>query len=95
MNWKRFAIAPRRQLVSTTLIYGLSLTLHFISPIGDGKAAQAARGPAPLPSMLRERASPTWPAMPVALYEQSSPRSSRAACNEPALLASLPDCAAP
>ncbi|WP_315758983.1 MULTISPECIES: hypothetical protein [unclassified Bradyrhizobium] len=94
MNCKRFAHAPRRQVVSTTVIYGLSLSMHFISPMGDEAAAQAVRSSELLPSaVLVERTSLGRPALPELLHQGSLP-SPRAFCSEPALLASLPNCAA-
>ena len=39
MIWKRFvslaSIAPRRRIVATTIVYGLSLAVRFTSATGD------------------------------------------------------------
>jgi hypothetical protein len=92
MDWKSLAIAPRRKAVSTALIYGLSLTVRFISPTAEEAPAQIASHAT---SILLDRSWPTRPTMPIALRGWPlGPRSCRAACEGPALLSSLPNCTA-
>jgi hypothetical protein len=45
MTWTSFAIAPRRRLIATALMYGLSLTVRLTSAAGEeGRVAlQAAQ----------------------------------------------------
>lgn len=92
MDWKRLAIAPRRRGISTALVYGLSLTVRFISPIAE----EAPRQPVHSASILLDHGWPGKPVMPVALRGWPlGPRSCRAGCEGPALLSALPSCAAP
>jgi hypothetical protein len=35
MAWRTFAIAPRRKMVATAVIYGLSLAVRFTSAAGE------------------------------------------------------------
>lgn len=95
MDWKHFAIAPRRKAVATALMYGLSLTVRFTSPTAEEAQAQTAQSANPATSML-DRGWPGKPAVPVALRGWPfGPRSCHAACEGPALLSSLPSCTAP
>lgn len=96
MNWKRLAIAPRRNAVSTALMYGLSLTVRLTSPTAEEAGHQAAQSSNPSTSVLIDRNWPSEPSLPVALRGwPSGPRSCRAGCEGPALLSSLPSCTAP
>ncbi|OPY95346.1 hypothetical protein A5906_08550 [Bradyrhizobium sacchari] len=93
MDWKRLAIAPRRKAIAMALLYGLSLTVRLTSPTAEEATTQNA---SPLASILINHDWPRRPAVPVALRGwPSSPRSCQAACGSPALLSSLPGCAAP
>ena len=94
MDWKRLAIAPRRRAVTTALLYGLSLTVRFTSPTGE--EAPAAQNTNVATSVMVNKGSLPKPALPIALRGWPlGPRSCRAACEGPALLSSLPNCAAP
>jgi len=96
MDWKRFAIAPRRRAVSTALVYGLSLTVRFTSPTAEEAPAQIGQGANAATSILIGQDWPRRPAMPPALRGwPPGPRSCRVACEGPALLSSLPNCTAP
>jgi hypothetical protein len=96
MDWKHLAIAPRRRAVATALIYGLSLTVRFTSPTGEETAAQANPGAKPMTSVMINNGLPAKPVLPIAFRGSPlGPRSCRAACEGPALMLSLPNCAAP
>jgi hypothetical protein len=89
MTWKNKvafpAIAPRRRIIATALIYGLSLTVRFTSPTGE-EADSRRHGVATNDDVRAARIS--WPlklAQPVALY-RSLPLASKgcqAACEIP------------
>jgi len=96
MNWKQIAILPRRKGVATALVYGLSLTVRFVSPTGEEAAAQAMQGANATTSIMINGGSPRIPVVPAALRDWPlGPRNCRAACEGPALLSSLPNCTAP
>jgi hypothetical protein len=96
MDWKHLAIAPRRKVATTALVYGLSLTVRFTSPTAEEASAPAAQNASPLASILFDHGWPGKPAVPAALRGRLlAPRICRAACDGPARLASLPNCAAP
>jgi hypothetical protein len=96
MDWKHLAIAPRRKVIATALMYGLSLTVRFTSPTAEEAPAQAAQSAIPATSILIDQGWLRKPAIPVALRGWPlGPRSCRAACEGPALLSSLPNCTAP
>ncbi|MBR1121152.1 hypothetical protein JQ628_06475 [Bradyrhizobium lablabi] len=96
MDWKHLAIAPRRRAVGTALVYGLSLTVRFTSPTGEETPIQATHGANPLTSIMINNGSPSRPVLPIALRGWPlGPRSCRATCEGPALMSSLPNCAAP
>jgi hypothetical protein len=96
MDWKHLAIAPRRRAVGTALVYGLSLTVRFTSPTGEEAPVQAAQGANPMTSIMVNNGSPSKPVLPIALRGWPlGPRSCRAACESPALMLSLPNCAVP
>ena len=96
MDWKYLAIAPRRRAVATALMYGLSLTVRFTSPTGEETPAQANPGANPMASVMINNSSLAKPVLPIALRGWPlGPRSCRAVCEGPALILSLPNCAAP
>jgi hypothetical protein len=84
MTWTSFAIAPRRRLIATALMYGLTLTVRLTSAAGEEgsvyvKAAQCAAFAA---TSHNER--PATPAYRMAdLQRPSRSRSCQAEC-EPA-----------
>jgi hypothetical protein len=84
MTWTSFAIAPRRRLIATALMYGLTLTVRLTSAAGEEgsvyvKAAQCAAFTA---TPHNER--PATPAYRMAdLQRPSRSRSCQADC-EPA-----------
>lgn len=85
MTWTSFAIAPRRRLIATALMYGLSLTVRLTSAAGeDGSVpVQAAQCAAFASTPFNER--PATPAFRmVDLQRSSRSRSCQAGC-EPAL----------
>ena len=94
MDWKQLAIAPRRKLVASALVYGLSLTVRFTSPTAEeARSVQSSDLPA---SILIGHEWPGRPMMPAALRGWPlGPRICRAACEGPSLLSSLRNCAAP
>jgi hypothetical protein len=56
MTWTSFAIIPRRRLIATALMYGLSLTIRMTSATGEeGGAVQAAQCAAFTPSPVNHR----------------------------------------
>jgi hypothetical protein len=96
MDWKNLAVAPRRRAVATALVYGLSLTVRFTSSTGEEAPAQATQSTNPMTSIMINNGWPPKPAIPVALRGWPlGPRNCRAACEGPALISSLPNCAAP
>jgi len=96
MDWKHFAIAPRRKAVATALMYGLSLTVRFTQPTAEEAPVQAAQSANPAMSILINQGWPRKPMVPAALRSWSlGPRSCPAACEGPALMSSLPNCTAP
>jgi len=96
MDWKHLAIHPRRRAVASAIVYGLSLSVRFTSPTGEEAPVQAAQGSTPMTSIMINHGSPGRPVLPIALRGWPlGPRSCRAACEGPALISSLPDCAVP
>lgn len=96
MDWKQLAIAPKRKAVASALVYGLSLTVRFTSPTAEEAGIQSPRSANAAASTLLDHGSLGKPTMPIALRGWPlGPRSCRAACEGPALLSSLPNCAAP
>lgn len=94
MDWKRLTIAPRRKAVATALLYGLSLTVRFTSPTGE--EAPAAQNTNVATSIMVNNGPFPKPVLPMALRGWPlGPRSCRAACEGPALLSALPNCAVP
>ena len=103
MAWKNvispLAIAPRRRVVATALVYGLSLSVRFTSAAGEETEipAQAARTANPVPSILFYKDWPAKPA-PSTAFQRSSlmgPRGCRAACERSMPISLVPDCPAP
>jgi hypothetical protein len=110
MTWKNFvsplAIAPRRRVVATALVYGLSLTVRFTSPTGEETEipAQAAQGTDPMTSIMINDGVPIFyndqgskSVRSILFYHRSPPsfRGCRAACERPMPISSLPDCSPP
>lgn len=93
MAWKNFvnlpAIRPRRRVIATALLYGLSLTVRFTSTAGEEAQAQATQNANPMTSvMINDGAqifysgSPPKPALPIGFQRgwPLGPRICRAAC---------------
>jgi hypothetical protein len=94
MAWKNFvnplAIRPRRKVVATALVYGLSLAVRFISAAGAGTeiAPQAAQGINPMTSVVITDGGqifwanwPSKPAQPLSFRNGAlASRGCRAAC---------------
>ena len=92
MTWKNMvgphAFTSRRRVVASALMYGLSLTVRFTSPMGDEteNPAQAAQNASALLSvMLKDGVPIHWPAKSAhSIVFQRSPslntRGCRAAC---------------
>lgn len=96
MDWKHFAIATRRKVVATALMYGLSMTVRLTSPTAEEVPAQITQGTKAAASILIDHGWPGNPVMPAALRGwPSGPGSCSAACEGPALTSSLPNCIAP
>jgi hypothetical protein len=96
MAWNDFigahAITSRRRVVASALMYGLSLTVRFTSPMGEEAeySTQAASGIKPMSSIMINDGSQlfrNWPkpAYPIAFQHgwQLNSRSCRAACERP------------
>jgi hypothetical protein len=98
MAWKNFvspiAIRPRRKVVATAFVYGLSLAVRFTSAAGEEIEipAYAARGTNPMTSiMINDGAQifyKDWPprsAQPIALHRgwPLASRGCRSACEGP------------
>lgn len=64
MDWKHYAIAPRRKAVATALMYGLSLTVRFTSPTAEQAQAQTAQSANPATSILLDHGWPGKTAVP-------------------------------
>jgi hypothetical protein len=98
MTWKNRvafpAIAPRRRIISTALIYGLSLTVRFTSPTGE-EADTHSRA---VTTNDVKATRVIWPlplAQPVALY-RSLPLASKgcqATCEIPMPMSPIASCA--
>jgi len=99
MTWKNSvafpAIAPRRRIIATALIYGLSLTVRFTAPTGE---EAGSRSRAVATNDETRTAQVAWPlklAQPVALY-RSLPLASKgchAACEIPMPMSPIASCA--
>jgi hypothetical protein len=110
MTWKNFvsllAIAPRRRVLATAVMYGLSLTVRFTSATGEEIEipAQAAQSNNPMTSiMLNDGAQISYKgwllksAQP-ANFHRGWPLVSgdcRAACESPMPMPLMPSCSAP
>jgi hypothetical protein len=110
MAWKNlvspFAITRRRRGLATALVYGLSLTVRFMSAAGEETEtpAQAAQSTNPMTSiMINDGAQlfyKDWPprsAQPI-VFHRGSPLvsgSCRAACERPMPMSSMTDCFSP
>ena len=107
MDWKNFgsslAITRRRRVVATALVYGLSLSVRFVSTTGEetDTTTQAAQGRDPMMSIMIKDTAPIldkdWlPGMarPIAFHRGASPgsRGCRAACEIP-MPPFVPSCA--
>ena len=116
MAWKNFgplAIAPRRRVVATALMYGLSFTVRFTSAAGEEVEipAQSPQRVHPMVSIMTRNDAQLpyqdwgpksaqilqkdWP--PLAFHRAWSVGSKgcRTACESPAPLSSMPNCAVP
>jgi hypothetical protein len=86
MTWTNFAIAPRRRLIATALMYGLTLTVRLTSAAGEEGSVhvQAAQCAAYASTFTFHNERPATPASRMADLQRSSwSRSCRAEC-EPA-----------
>lgn len=109
MAWKTFvdplAMIPRRRVVTSSLIYGLSLTIRLTTSTGEEaeKPAQTAQDSTPSLSIivsddiqaLNDR--PLTSAQPIIFHRDRPlvPRICRAECERPMQLASMLDCSPP
>lgn len=84
MTWTSFAIAPRRRLIATALMYGLTLTVRMTSAVGEEGTVpvQAAQCAAFASTPFNER-----PAKPAArmtdIQRPTRDRICRAGCQPP------------
>jgi hypothetical protein len=107
MAWKNvvspLAIAPRRRVVATALMYGLSLAVRFTSAAGEeteipAPAAQSAHALTSIMindgDQLLYRNWPAKPALPIALNRgwPLGPRSCRTACESHVPVSVMPSC---
>jgi hypothetical protein len=104
MTWKNLvallAIAPRRRVIATALVYGLSLSVRFTSATGEeveipSQAMTSIVTRFDAPAVYD--GLPLKPPQPIAL-QLGWPLASRgchAACGRPASTALTPSCAAP
>jgi hypothetical protein len=109
MAWKifngPFAMTTRRRIITSSLIYGLSLTIRLTSSAGEEAAhpAQAAQNISAPRSFMISDSIRTFndrsliSAQPIAFDRDwlLVSRGCRAECERPIQLASLPDCCAP
>ena len=105
MAWKNFvgplAVAPRRRVVATALMYGLSLTVRFTSAAGEEVEIppQSAQSTNPITSIMMNGGAQIlhkdWP--PAALHRgwQIGAKGCRTACEGSTPMPSLSNCAAP
>jgi hypothetical protein len=85
----RLAIRPRRKMVATALIYGLSMAVRFTSAAGEQTevAPEAARGSYPITSIMINNGGSVvtkdWPrpAQPIAMPATPTFKGCRAACD--------------
>ena len=102
MAWKHcvalLAVVPRRRVIATALVYGLSLSVRFTSAAGE-----EIEIPAPATTSIMTRAGASifhddWPLRPSEsiAFQFRRPTVSRgchAACERPSMI--TPDCSAP
>lgn len=108
MIWKNFigprAITSRRRVVTGAVMYGLSLTVRFTSPMGEQveNPSQAALGNNPMSSIMFNGGAQTIRSWPPNLahsivFQRGGPtrssRSCRAVCERP--MALMLDCSPP
>ncbi|BBO05486.1 hypothetical protein ABH991_005999 [Bradyrhizobium ottawaense] len=100
MAWKHcvalLAIVPRRKVVATALVYGLSLSVRFTSATGEEVEIPTL----PATSIVTRDGAPVlrdgWPlraSEPITLQLARASRGCQASCERPTILA--PDCSAP
>jgi len=107
MSWKTFvtplAIRPRRKVVATALVYGLSLAVRFTSAAGEEtEVPPPPRGACPITSIMINDGGRTFyrdwsrPAQPIA-FRSRAPGSQgcSAPCNGPLPSPLASACAAP
>jgi hypothetical protein len=102
MAWKNvspFAIAPRRRVVATALMYGLSLTVRFTSAAGDETEipAQAAQSASPMTSVMMNDSAKIfkdWSSKSARsiVFHRNSPKSCSAMCESPGPISSMSNC---
>jgi hypothetical protein len=87
------AIAPRRKLVASAIIYGLSMAVRFTSATGEQVEipAQSSQGTYPVMSLLvRDRAE-----LPYAEWSANGPQPTFFRYHRLERTSSLPSCSAP
>jgi hypothetical protein len=110
MAWKNFvslpAIAPRRRIVASALVYGLSLTVRFTSPMGEEAEtpAQAVQSTNPMTAIkskdsvqLFYKVLDSKFAQPITFHRGwlLGSRGCGAACESPMPKSLMPSCSAP
>jgi hypothetical protein len=95
MIWTSFAIAPRRRVIATALVYGLSLSVRLTSGAGEEAEAQgqAAQSANPMTSVMINDSAPMFrkdwpprPTLPIAFTApgrwalEAAPRHVKASC---------------
>ena len=78
MTWTSFAIAPRRRLIATALMYGLTLTVRLTSATGEESGAYVKSAQCAASTFHNEQ--PATPAYRMADLRPSRSPSCRADC---------------
>jgi hypothetical protein len=107
MTWNfvnSLPIAPRRRLVASAIVYGLSLAIRFTSATGDEMEIppQAVQSAHPVSSIMINDGAQLfhdWPQLPAQRIGFSrwllSSRGCRAACGNSMPMSPMPDCSPP
>ena len=101
MAWKHFvgprAIASRRRVVASAVLYGLSLSVRFTSAAGEETEipSQAVQSTHPVSTMFYK----DWPAKPAPIGFQGGrllgSRGCQVACERPMRMSVMSNCATP
>jgi hypothetical protein len=105
MIWKSIvrarAIAPRRRMVATALVYGLSMAVRFTSAAAEETEVPppATEGTYPMTSIMINHGGRTfyrdWPRLQPIAFHRGGPlvsKACRAGCESPAATPLMPGC---